>query len=83
MGETTQLEFSDRGYRQLVAALREVNPPAAPAEAPVYDILISQGEAGYIDPQGLIRWIAQSRITEIPDTWRPLLVGPSRREAER
>lgn len=81
MGEDTNIQFTDRGYRQLVAALREARPSEAvkPEPEPL-KIMVSDGEAAYLDPQGLIRWVKADRATEVPDTWRPLLVGRSRRE---
>lgn len=84
MGETTGIEFTDRGYRQLVMALREapgiVPAPAATPVDPDLDVLVSDGEVAYLDTQSLIRWVKVDRATEVPETWRPLLVGRSRRE---
>lgn len=82
MGDVTEIQFTQQGYRQLVKALREVypEPPEAvePSELPQ---LVSGGEAAYLDPQGHTRWVKADRVPEVPDTWRPLLVGQSRREA--
>lgn len=85
MGETTGIEFTDRGYRQLVMALREANPVPAPAAAPEaadLDILLCDGDMAYVDPQGNIRWVKADRVPDVPETWRPLLVGRSRREEQ-
>ena len=82
MGETTSIEFTDRGYRQLLMALREANPPAPtePVEAEPLSQMVSDGEEVYVDRQGLIRWVSVNRVSDVPDAWRPLLVGRSRRE---
>jgi hypothetical protein len=82
MGEETTIQFSERGYRQLVAALREARPTEAPqAEPEPLDILVSEGEAAYLDQQNLMRWVKLDRVSDVPATWRPLLVGRSRAEA--
>lgn len=84
MGDVTEIQFTQQGYRQLVKALREVypEPPKAvePSELPQ---LVSDGEVAYLDPQGHTRWVKTDRATEVPETWRPLLIGLSRREAQR
>jgi hypothetical protein len=81
MGDTTEIQFTQQGYRQLVKALREARPSEAPAPEPEpLNAMVSDGEAAYLDPQGLLRWVRLDRATDVPDTWRPLLVGRSRRE---
>lgn len=81
MGEETSIQFTDRGYRQLVSALREARPSEAAAPDPEpLPALVSDGEAAYLDPQGHIRWAGVDRVAEVPATWRPLLLGRSRQE---
>lgn len=84
MGDETSIQFTDRGYRQLVMALREARP--APSEPPPpleFETLTNNGEAGFVDPQGHIRWVKPDRVPEVPATWRPLLIGPSAAEAAK
>jgi hypothetical protein len=82
MGETHDIQFTDRGYRQLVMALREARPSEANASAEPEPLaqLTSDGEAAYLDPQGHTRWVKTDRASDVPDTWRPLMIGRSRRE---
>lgn len=73
----------DRFAKALVGALTPAGAQAAtPEPAPeldrwqFYDPRIGEIVEAYLDPQNQVRHVPMSRTSEIPKTWRRILLGP-------